>query len=366
MSIALDIGSHRVSSLRFNGERLMARNRRAVFALLPDTAAHQQLLAQANVDCATCDDGLLLLGEAAWDNADLFHVHARPLMTNGTLPEHDPVSRQLMATLIEAVLPRATQPNELCALTTPGSGGARNELARSDLDFFNRIVRLQGYEPMLVPTPSALTLAELAVQGFTGIAVVCGASCCEAALVHRGVIVCQSRHQHGGDWIDRRIAESLGLMSWDSAGERFLDVLAATRLRERRPTSGRGFSVGAIRREKLNLPPLDRLAEPSEYADVLRSSLLQLLCELMTDFSVELSRSHRGHDLPQPLAVVCGGGLALMPSFVATLDEAIGTVEWDVALQPPRVAIGWPFNTTRGLLIAAELESQAEPIRRAA
>ncbi len=363
MSIALDIGSHRVSSLRFDGERLVARDRRCVFAVLPDTAAHQQLLAQAHVDSAVCDDGLLLLGDAAWDNAELFHVHARSLLTNGALPEHDPVSRQLMATLIEAVLPKASVPGELCALTTPGSGGSRNEAARSDLDFFNRIVRLQGYEPMLVPTPSALTLAELANQGFTGIAVVCGASCCEAAVVHRGVAVCQSRHQYGGDWIDGRIAESLGLMSWDSAGDRFVDQLAATRLREARPSGGRGFSIGALRRDKQ--APSQQLAESSEFADVLRSSLLQILCELMTDFSVQLARTHQGRDLPQPIAVVCGGGLAMTPGFVATLDEAMGTVEWNLALQPPRVSLGWPFNTTRGLLIAAELEAQAEPQRRA-
>lgn len=359
MSIALDIGSHRVTSLRFAGEHLIGRQRRCVYAVLPNSQSHRQLLAQANVECLPCDDGLLMLGEAAWDNAELFHVHARPLFTNGAIPENDPVARQLMATIIESVLPKATYQGELCALSTPGSGGLRTDAAKSDFEFFNRVVRLQGYEPILVPTPSAVALAELAPQGFSGIAIVCGASCCEAALVHRGVVVCQSRQNHGGDWIDGRIAESLGLMSWDSSGERFCDLSAATRLRECRPSAGRGFSVGALRRDKLGLPPVDNLAEPSEYSEVMQSSLLEVLSSLMSEFSTELTRSRRGQDFNQPLPVVCGGGLALTPGFMALFDEAIGSTDWHIALQRPRIATGWPFNTARGLLIAAELETQA-------
>mgnify|MGYP006273853901 CR=1 FL=1 len=359
MSIALDIGSHRVTSLRFAREHLIGRQRRCVYAVLPNSESHRQLLAQSHVEHVPCDDGLLMLGEAAWDNAELFHVHARPLFTQGTLPEHDPIARQLMATIIEAVLPKATYQGELCALSTPGSGGLRTEAAKSDFEFFNRVVRLQGYEPILVPTPSAVALAELAPQGFTGITIVCGASCCEAALVHRGVVVCQSRQNYGGDWIDGRIAESLGLMSWDSMGERFCDISSATRLRECRPSFGQGFSAGALRRDKLGLPPIEKLAEPSEYSEVLRASLLEVLCELMSEFSNELTQSRRGQDFNQPLPMVCGGGLALTQGFLPILDAAIGSTDWHVRQQPPRIANGWPFNTARGLLIAAELETQA-------
>lgn len=363
MSIALDIGSHRISSLRFENEQLIARHRRCVFAVLPVTASHQQVLQQANVEWVTCDDGLLLLGDAAWDHAELFHVHARPLLNDGVLPEHDPVSRQLLATMIEAVLPKAMVPGEICSLTTPGSGG-RSEAAQADLEFYQRIVRLQGYEPLLVPTPTALALAELATQGFTGIAFVCGASCCEAALLHRGLVVCHRHHPHGGNWIDQRIAETLGLVSWNPAGERFIDLAAATRLREARPTPGRGFSLGALRRDAG--PSHQRPIESNEYSSVLRSCLLQALSELTLEFSTEVARMGHGHDFPQPLPVIMGGGLVMSPGFLALADEALRSVEWDLALQAPRIAPGWPFNTTRGLLIAAELEAQQHQQRYAA
>ena len=366
MSVALDIGSHRIRSLRIDNGRLVARSRRSAFAVLPDSASHRQLLAQANVEFVTCDGGLLLLGDAAWEHAGLFHVRTRPLLLNGLIPEHDPVARQVLATITDAVLPRASQPGEQCSLTIPGGSDLSGRASRASVDFFTRLVALRGYEPLIVPAPSGLILAEHVSHGFTGIGLVFGGSACEAVLAHCGVIVCHTRIDRGGDWIDEQLAETLGLVTWDSNGDRFLDTATSCRLREANATVGQALSAAAASKLVAGMTRVDQQANASEFVEVLGSSLNDLLHDTVREFAAELSRCRQAADLPQPFAFVCGGGLTQGPSFLSLLQKALAAHRLPVEVQPPRVASGWPHTVTRGLLIAAELESQAAPQRRAA
>ncbi len=371
MSIALDIGSHRIRSLRIDNGRLVARSRRAAFAVLPDSASHRQLLAQANVEFVTCDGGLLLLGDAAWEHANLFHVRTRPLLQNGLIPEHDPVARQVLATIVEAVLPKASQSGEQCSLTLPGGsdlGGSQpgGRASRSSVEFFTRLVALRGYSPLIVPAPSGLILAEHVSHGFTGIGLVFGGSACEAVLAHRGVVVCHTRIDRGGDWIDTHLAETLGLVTWDSNGDRFLDIATSCRLREANATVRQALSAAAASQLAAGVTRVDDPANASEFVEVLSSSLSELLHDTLREFAAELSRCRQAADLPQPFAIACGGGLTQGPSFLSLLQQALTVHRLPVAVQAPRVASGWPHSITRGLLIAAELESQSAPQRRAA
>ena len=103
-----------------------------------------------------------------------------------------------------------------------------------------------------------------------------------------------------------------------------------------------------------------------EFVEVLSSSLSELLHDTVREFAAELSLCRKAVDLPQPFALVCNGGLTQGPSFLSLLQQALAAHRLPVEVQPPRVAGDWPHSITRGLLIAAELETQAAPQRRAA
>ncbi|HID23889.1 MAG TPA: hypothetical protein EYP14_16025, partial [Planctomycetaceae bacterium] len=88
MTIGLDIGSHLLRSLRIAADStLRLRKCRAHYAVLPDSLAHRQLLEQAGVLFAVCDESLLLLGDAAHEYASLFHVLPTPLLPAGHVPK---------------------------------------------------------------------------------------------------------------------------------------------------------------------------------------------------------------------------------------------------------------------------------------
>ncbi len=335
MTIALDIGSHHVRSLRHQAGRLIARSQRAAYAVLPDSDSHRRLLADANLGFAVCDDGLLLLGDASWNHADLFHVASRQLLPHGQLLPNDPIARQLLATLIDSVLPKSEQSGELCMMSSAGLASNFE-----NIDFFNRVVRLRGYEPLLVPSGAALVLSELVQSTFTGIALVFGASACEAVLAHRGLVVCQSQLPRGGDWIDEQLADCFNLACWDPSGERFLDTVSVCHARE---------SDDPTHRAALAIDP--------EFPAAAQAALSGLMTDLLTTFSDELMNCQRALDLPQPLALLCGGGLAQSERFIEYLHHVLAQSRLPVSTRQARVARGWPHNILRGLLIAGELEA---------
>ncbi len=196
MSIALDFGASTIVSLRRTGERLIARSSRLEYAVLPDSPAHRRLLERRQVSFLTCESDLVLAGDAAHENADLFRTPCRPLLVDGRVPENDPLARQVIAQLAESVLPPAQVRDDICAVTLPGDVTLDGSDTRSDFEFLTRIIRLQGYEPLLVPSGQALVLAELVRSAFTGTGLTFGHAGCEAllAIVERPCVM------HRQDW----------------------------------------------------------------------------------------------------------------------------------------------------------------------
>ena len=338
MSIAFDPGSYRFLTLRRDGGKLIARSNRSVYSVLPNTVAHQQILKQAGLKFSSCEDGLLLLGDAAHDSAGLFKVRCRPLLPSGRIPKEDPLGRQLIASLAESVLPKAKQPGELCCFTVPGGADLSGESTRADVEFLLRIIRLQGYEPQIVPASLALILSQLVENAFTGIGLVFGSSGAEAMLAHRGAPICHARIDIGGQWIDEQLATRQNEIGYEvKTGERFLNTDAVQRRRE---------SVGT---------PL--VLAKSAFERELASLLRKVVSELTESFLTELARSPRAATVPTPLPVVCSGGLARTVGFDTLLAEVLHDSRFPLDLRKPRIVEDAEGSIPRGLLINAELEA---------
>lgn len=332
MNIGLDIGSYGVRSLRREGDALRTRSSRMYCAALKDSTSHRRLLEQAGLPFILSEDSIMLLGDAAWDSSDLFNTPCRPLLLDGHLPEDDPLTRQLTGTLIESVLPPAGA-GSICCLTVPGGTDLQSGPHRTDTEFFVRIVRLRGFEPKIIPASQALILGELARSSFTGIGLVCGASGCEALLAHRGQPLCHARIDEGGHWIDRALATQHGESPAATPSASGLDVAQATRLREAIETA------------------------PREFAQATSMLLSHVVDHLVERFAEELVRQPRAVELPQPLSMICAGGLTRSPGFLAMLNDALLSHPWSVRCHLPRLTGQASRSILRGLLISAELEA---------
>lgn len=358
MSIGLDFGSSTIRSLRRNGERLTARSSRMAYAVLPDSPSHRRLLERAQVSVLQCDSDLVLVGNDATEHAALFRTACRPLLVNGHVPAGDPLARQVIARLTESVLPTAAKRGDICAVSLPGRAALDGSDTRPDFEFLTRVIRLQGYEPLIVPSGQALVLAELVRNSFTGIGLTFGHAGCEALLAHRGAIVCHAGNECGGEWLDRRLLAEV--RSAQPGATAPIPVFSS----EPGEADQLTREMITARRESLTAPV--HLADENRDVQLIASLLADSLASLLQAFAAELERSPRALEIPQPLPIVCHGGLAGTPGFGTLLVQALKRHTLPVEVTEPRLVTASPATIARGLLIAAELESSTRTSTSAA
>lgn len=313
MTIGIDLGSHQFRSIRYADDRLIARSCSAVFTTLTDTPAHRRLLQQSSTRFATCSDHLLVLGDAAREWSAMLNLPLLPLLRSGRVPTSDPISRQVLTLMIDALLPSPKESRAICCLTVPG--GCHNERVENrDAEFFQQLVSLRGYRPQMITATQALVLAELHQAAFTGIAITFGHATCEFGIVHCGREIV-------------RCVVMNGLEGFEGAPA-FGDLLTPQDSTHASAAIERGYS--------------------------------RFFSEVVTEARTQFERDGTLATLPQPLPVICTGGITVAPSFLPMLQRIWSESGWPVSTLPIRSAADTVFAVARGCLIQAELEQPSE------
>lgn len=342
MTIALDPGSHGFRSLRQQGNQLVGRSCRSIYAVIPDNVARRRWLENARIPHLATDGFLVLPGDAADEAAKLFVTASTDLLLSGEVPSSDPIARQALSALIDGLLPVSRDPVEICCFAQPGhhfgdsrQGGA-GDIRRQ---FFARLIRLRGYEPLPLNPATALVLAGLAQTRFTGLGLALGASGADIALVHRGNQIAVIRLSRGGRWIDEQLARKSNAVCRDLLGQEVLDLDSARSLKE------------AASLERDSFPNQEEQGVSGFYRGLI-GELVDALCRMLAAQPLVMS-------LPQPLAVVCGGGPAKIPGFCDWVQKEFDQRQRPVAGIQVRLAADSQFTVARGCLIHAELEQEA-------
>jgi hypothetical protein len=344
MTIALDLGTFAMRSLRRRGKELVGRRSRSIAVSIADNPARRNYLKSTKAAFLVADGHLVLTGDAAADAAAFFELVPRDLLPRGEIPTADPVARQVFSAVVDALLPWSENPHEVCCFAQPGfpdtaAGGPEMEYRQ---EFVTRLIRLRGYQPLALYPATALVLCELGNTGFTGIGLALGSSACEISLVHRGMQIAVRRVARGGAWIDSELARAAKIWRYDSLGEQVLDLDKARQRKEAATLAGSTDSDGRL------------------VADLYRS----LLADIMQALADLLDSDARIPLLPRPLPVVCGGGPSQIAGFREVLTSRLREREVPVALSDPQFATDHQYALCRGCLIRAELERTDSPHAR--
>lgn len=343
MSIALQIDGRMMCSLRRQGPRVIGRQCPSIYIAVPPDDAEKRLFERAQIPYATCDGNTIVFGRHAADLAPLLHVPRLPVLPGGKLPTEDPLGRQLAAAIADSLLPDATHPGELCALTLPPVTGAERS---PEWGFFSRVARLRGFAPVSVPACTALALAEFGQTGFTGITVIIDAAATSMALLHQGSILAEAMLPRGGDWIDEHLARKAERMVWDMDGNSYVDV-------------------DAVGRWKLDAAP--QLQAPQNDDVQLLAYIYELLFQdTLRAFADACRHAPLLKTIRQRFPVVCCGEPTLLSGVAQVLGEQIRRSDLPFAISGIRVAEDSVFTIARGALIRAELESLPAPTARSA
>jgi len=334
MAIALDLGSHTFRSLRLEGTELKARSCHTVYSVLPALEANCRLLEKSDIAYAICDGQIILMGDEAAQLSPLFQKSAVPVLADGKIPKNDPLARQVLATMIKSLLPANPPSGDLCCLTAPKMTPSGND---GDLTFFSKVVQLEGYRPVFLNESMALVLAELGHQGFTGLGLTFGASHCEATLAHQGKTIDFCKIPRGGNWIDEQLAQATDSFVRDKQENLCLNVDG---VREQKEASSKSI-----------LNPQSKFEH--ELSGIYRALVNDILHRAAKLFAL----SERTHLLPQPMTVVCGGAVTMVPGFTELVRDVLNSLEFPVQIASVSVSDDPDFGVARGCLIHAELES---------
>jgi len=293
MSIALDLGNSQFRSLRRQGDRLAARACRAVYAVVQDNPARRTALTDRRVPFAEFGNHLVLFGDDAERWAQTWGMTAIPVCLNGKLQIDDRIVRQVVAALIEALLPIPDNLHEFCCLTLPGELSLRD---RPLTEFVTTVLQNIGYLPQFAGQGLAIALAELSHCGLTGLGMNLGVAQCDLSIVRHGRELARCRVPFG-------FGESAACNSADRP------VTTPHRLRE-----------------------------------------------ILAAAAFELNRRPEWRALPAPVSLAVSGGITTLPNFHDLLWSTIQHANWPFSVRTIRIAPDPQWAVCRGCLIQAELE----------
>lgn len=344
MSVGLDIGASQIRCLRHRNEQLVGRSAKAMFTALPDAPEYRALLVSGQIPFAVCDEALTIVGDSAAEYSNLFNVRPQSLMPHGRLPTNDPVARQSLAALVDALLGEPDQPGEMCGVTLPGGETFQSLATSSELEFFSRLIRLRGFFPQVLSAGMAAVLAELSRQCFTGLGLSFGAATSELVVAHRGIELLMCSIPQGGDWLDEQIAMEFGDTLRDESGEPILDL-----------------AKSAVRRHSF----AGHLSSTSSDADRFLAGLHRdLIYALIRSATFALARQPHVTEIPQPLPVIVVGGVSRIGGFENLLWHAFELARFPLEIREIRFATRHEFTVARGGLINAQLESELRQQRQ--
>ena len=360
MNVGLDLGMSQMRSLRRRRERLIGRCCRSTCVVLANSRIRRQVLRFLGAPFAVCqlpkrerrphsasgpterdayDEALVVLGDWSPDIARLFERPLRPLLQDEQSSDETAWRRQAVTALIDALLPAPAESEARCCISMPAVG--RKPDRDDERAFLERLIELRGYKPLWLGAATAIVLAELVGNSFTGVGMSLGAGSCAIGLAHQGVEIAEWTVPLGGNWIDEQLALRGEAAVWDPAGNRFPDTEPLRRWKESLSGS---------------------LAEPTAARErVLAEIYRELIAKVLAGAGEELSRLPQVGALRQPLPLVCAGGAASIRGFRELLLEGLQMTPLPVRINDVRVVKQWEFTVARGCLIQAELASQQPP-----
>ena len=345
MSIGLDLTTLNFSSLRPGEGQLAGRGCRACFVAVEKSPLHRHLLDQMQLTYAECDNHLLVWGDHASSFSKIFHAQSPclPLLPQGQLPENQPPVRQMLAYLIEGLLPKSEGNGELCGVAFPRS---HESLRQSTTDFLTQLINLNGYRVAEISPSRAMALAEFAACEYTGIALHIGASVSDMCVMNHGRVLWQQSVE---------LSACLPASLW---GEFQASLVSP---RSEGPIGRAGRNDGS-RHEKFGM---DSTGRPTEFATdvIMRCRVLQQVMERHFTGLTSASIFHSGS---RPVPLLLGGECPRGSAVAQGMQQDMAALGGPLPIGDVR----WPMfgeqSVARGCLIHAELESQANGSTRAA
>jgi len=272
------------------------------------------------------DDELFIIGEDAFRFGNIFGQKVSRPMESGLISPKEIAAIDVLTLIIKDLIGNVKNCDAYCSYSVPAEAIDESRSVTYHEKVFGRILSSLGVNHTPVNEGMAIIYSECQKENFSGVGISFGAGMVNICLGYRGIEVLKFSTARSGDWVDKGVAESLGLVPnrVTSVKEKNLDLEAG---------------YGVITNKKVK-----RVVEALEYYynALIDYTLKKLAQEFDDKVDIEIDES---------LPIVISGGTSKPNGFLNLFTETLKKRDLPFTVSEVRQAADPLTCVARGLLI---------------
>jgi actin-like ATPase involved in cell morphogenesis len=320
----LDIGTANIAAAvqTEEGGVEVAVERNAFLDIKADVYS-KNMLTKLKVPYVVHNGNLVVLGQSAFELANIFSRETRRPMSDGLISPSDVDALPMIQLIIEKVLGEPAERGENCYFSVPAESIDADNNVVYHQGLFEGLLKKMGYSAKPINEAHALVFAELADQDFTGIGLSFGGGMVNACVSYKTIPALQFSVARGGDWIDKNVAQVLGIKA-----------SKATSLKE----SG-----------------MDIRDPKSREEEAVSIYFRNLIHYLMENIQVRFQSGQDMPTFPEPIDIVCSGGTSLIGGFIEVFRDEFEKLDFPIPIRKIFRAEEALNSVAKGCLVAAAI-----------
>lgn len=295
----LDVGTANLAAAVQNSEGgITVSVERNAFLDIPSDVYSKNMLTKLKVPYVVHNNKLVVIGEAAFELANVFGRETRRPMQDGLISPNEQDALPMMKMIIQKLLGEPRVQGENCYFCVPAPSLDVDNNVVYHQGLFDSLIGKLGYKAHAINEAHAVIFAELAEQDFTGIGLSFGGGMANACIAYKSIPCLSFSVARGGDWIDKNVAHVLGCPR-----------SKATHIKER------GIDIR------------DPKTREEEAVSIYYRSLISYVLQNIKQ------RFESGQNMPsfnQPIDIACAGGTSLIGGFIEVFRDEFAKIDFPI------------------------------------
>jgi hypothetical protein len=324
----LDVGTANLLSVRetIDGELVILRERNAFLEIPSQFVGNREMLTKLRVPYVQYKDRLFVLGDAAFNLANMFGNEVRRPMQHGFLAAGEQEAIPMIRFIIQRLLGEPTVQGEEVCFCIPAASIDRDNDTVYHEGIVSGVLRHLGYSPKAMNEAHAIVYSSLADQDFTGIGISCGAGMFNVCVSYKTIPALTFSVARGGDWIDEHVSRVMG--------------------------------IPRVRATAIKEGDVDLLQPKSREEEAIVLYYRNLISYVLQNFKQRFALTRDVPQFTEPVEIVIGGGTSLIGGFVDVFAQEIRKVDLPIPIAGVRRCDDALSAVVRGCLIAANLDQR--------
>lgn len=273
------------------------------------------------------DDGdVFIIGGDAFRFANIFGQEVSRPMERGLISSKEISAIDVLTLMIKSLIGDVQKKDVYCNYSVPAEAIDEGRSVTYHEKVFSRILGSLGITHSPINEGMAIIYSECAEEKFSGVALSMGAGMCNCCIGFKGIEVLKFSTARSGDWIDRNVAESLGIVTnrVTSIKEKYLNLEA-------------GFADQKNKKIRRVLEAL------TYYHEALINYTIKKVIKEFDD-KVDL-------EIDEKLPIVISGGTSMPPGFSSLFKSVLANYDLPFEVSEIRKAENPLTAVSNGLLI---------------